>query len=214
MANRSPQDNPPKAKPRKLTEVLRGKIYARISMTGEISSCWTGIDPVCTEDEFKKWRLRDADLRQDIQDAQQQKKIAQRAKFKKLTEKKLEDILKNGRTVTQTIERTRRTYFVNPETHETVMTGFEVITGTTKTHDPFPLQLIDGLTKAINGNSMPVEDAIATLAGEGVLAEDQLRAIGSATKDYQQKLLGSVNGKNIGDRGDSGETVTIDITDE
>lgn len=213
MANRSPQDNPPKAKPRKLTEVLRGKIYARISMTGEVSACWTGIDPVCTEEEFKKWR-RDASLRQDIQDAQQQKKIAQRAKFKKLTEKKLEDILKNGRTVTQTIERTRRTYMVDPETHETKMIGFEVITGTTKTHDPFPLQLIDGLTKALNGNSMPVEDAIATLASEGVLGENQLRSISDSTKDYQQKLLGAIDGKTICDRGDSRETITVEVSDE
>lgn len=216
MRNKSPKENngtPSKPKPRKLTEYLRGKIYARISMTGDISTCWTGIDPICTEEEFKRWRTKDVNLRRDIEDAKLQKKISQRAKFKKLTEDRLEDILKNGHTKTQTIERTVRSYRVNPHTHETELIGFEVITGTTKTHDPFPEKLLVGLAKALNGESMPVQDAIVTLAGEGVLGEEQLKAIAAATNDYQQKLLGSINGKTGDDQINSEQTITVDVSE-
>ncbi|WP_156341345.1 hypothetical protein [Pseudanabaena sp. 'Roaring Creek'] len=197
-----------------MTDALRGKIYARVSMTGNAKKCWDDeVDPICTEEEFRKWRT-DPCLKRDIEHAKHQFKTAQKAKFYRLTADRLENFLKNGVTRTQTIKRTIKSYSVNPITHETKLIGFSVIEGTTESHDPFPERLIYGLTKALEGNKMPVEDAIVTLAGEGVLGEEQLRSISTATKDYQQKLIGAIDGKVIGDRVNSRETITVDISDD
>ena len=212
-AEKSGEDTELKQQRRKLSNILRGKIYARISMTGTVKSCWEGLTPICTEEEFKGWK-NDAELKRDIDHAKQQKRLAQKAKYQRLTDNKLEEFLKNGVTRTQTIKRTIRSFIVDPLTQESRLVGFQVIEGTTSSHDPFPERLIYGLTKALQGNTMPVEDAIVTLAGEGVLGENQLRSISSATKDYQQKLLGAIDGKDIGDRGNSRETITIDMSDD
>jgi hypothetical protein len=200
-----------KPKLRKLTNTLRGKIYARISMTGVVSKLWDETGPICTEDEFKKWR---ADLRIDIEHAKYQFKQAQRSKFQRLTAKRLEDVLLHGSTRTQTFERTITSYIIDPVTNLPKLSGFSTIKGTTKLHDPFPSNLIDGLTKALAGTKTPIEDSIVTLASEGVLTQEQLQSIAIATTDYQQKLIGSINGENSSDRVNSRETIEVDFTDE
>jgi len=178
-----------------LTTLMHRDIFSRVSMEGSARNCWEGKNPLCTKEQLSRWIKDNPALADDIKSAQRMYETARRARTRRLTLDKVEHILKHGLTKTTKIRQTRKRYIVNTDTNQTFLVGFEVIESETSVNDELPISVLSGLDKILNGDRMPVQDAIASLVDEGNLPESTLHEVSEVVEQFQTKLAGVISGK-------------------
>jgi len=164
-------------------------------MEGSARKCWDHKNPLCTKEQLSQWMRENPQLVDDIKNAQRMHETARRARVKRLTSDRLEHILKHGKTTTTKIRQTRKRYIVNTDTNQTFLVGFEVIESETSVNDELPISVLSGLDKILNGNKMPMQDAIASIVDEGGLSESTLHEVSEVVEQFQTKLAGVISGK-------------------
>ena len=186
---RKKKESPP------ITKLMHRDIYSRVSMEGSARKCWDHKNPLCTKEQLSQWMRENPQLVDDIKNAQRMHETARRARVKRLTSDRLEHILKHGKTTTTKIRQTRKRYIVNTDTNQTFLVGFEVIESETSVNDELPISVLSGLDKILNGNKMPMQDAIASIVDEGGLSESTLHEVSEVVEQFQTKLAGVISGK-------------------